>query len=80
MQGAGECLRPILPASPVAIFGLLPASLATSLGSDGQRPLATVIVWGLFSSPLLTLVVLPVLYAIFPPSRLPSAGDHVAEE
>jgi Cu/Ag efflux pump CusA len=67
LQGAGECLRPILLASLVAVLGLLPASLATGLGSDVQRPLATVIVWGLFSSTVLTLCVLPVLYAIFPP-------------
>ena len=67
-QGAGECLRPILVASLVAILGLLPASLATGLGSDVQRPLATVIVWGLFSSTILTLFVVPVLYAMLPPS------------
>ena len=65
-QGAGECLRPILVASLVAILGLLPASLATGLGSDVQRPLATVIVWGLFSSTVLTLFVVPVLYAMLP--------------
>lgn len=66
--GAVECLRPILVASLVAILGLLPASLATGLGSDVQRPLATVIVWGLFSSTVLTLFVVPVLYALLPPS------------
>jgi len=52
----------------VAILGLLPASLATGLGSDVQRPLATVIVWGLFSSTLLTLFVVPVLYFAFAPA------------
>jgi cobalt-zinc-cadmium resistance protein CzcA len=56
----------------VAIFGLLPASLATGLGSDVQRPLATVIVWGLFSAMMLTLFVLPVLYYIFPPTVPPA--------
>jgi len=66
-QGALDCLRPILVASLVAILGLLPASLATGLGSDVQRPLATVIVWGLFSSTLLTLFVVPVLYDLFRP-------------
>ena len=45
----------------VALFGLLPARLATGLGSDVQRPLATVIVWGLLSATRLTLLVLPVL-------------------
>jgi cobalt-zinc-cadmium resistance protein CzcA len=67
LQGALDCLRPILLASLVAILGLLPASLATGLGSDVQRPLATVIVWGLFSSTLLTLFVVPVLYYLVPP-------------
>jgi cobalt-zinc-cadmium resistance protein CzcA len=71
VQGALGRLRPILITAIVAIFGLLPASMATGLGSDVQRPLATVIVWGLFSSTLLTLCVLPVLYAIFPPSTPP---------
>ena len=67
IQGASDCLRPVLLASLVAILGLLPASLATGLGSDVQRPLATVIVWGLLSSTLLTLFVVPVLYYLFAP-------------
>src|SRR5207237_5857048 len=49
-EGSAELLRPILMASLVAMLGLLPASMADGLGSDVQRPLATVIVWGLFSS------------------------------
>jgi cobalt-zinc-cadmium resistance protein CzcA len=73
VQGALGRIRPILITAIVAIFGLLPASMATGLGSDVQRPLATVIVWGLFSSTVLTLCVLPVLYAIFPPG-LPASG------
>lgn len=64
IDGALDRLRPILMASLVAILGLVPASLATGLGSDVQRPLATVIVWGLVSSMLLSLFVLPVLYRI----------------
>ena len=67
VRGAQDCLRPIVIASLVAILGLLPASLATGLGSDVQRPLATVIVWGLFSVMVLTLFVLPVLYYLVPP-------------
>jgi cobalt-zinc-cadmium resistance protein CzcA len=62
VDGALQRLRPILMTAIVAMFGLLPASLATGLGSDVQRPLATVIVWGLFSSTLLTLFVVPILY------------------
>jgi len=67
VEGALERLRPILMTSIVAIFGLLPASLATGLGSDVQRPLATVIVWGLFSSTTLTMFVVPVFYRILVP-------------
>ena len=59
--------------SLVAILGLLPASLATGLGSDVQRPLATVIIWGLTGSTLFTLFVTPVFYRIFvPPLPKPS--------
>jgi cobalt-zinc-cadmium resistance protein CzcA len=67
VEGAEGRLRPILMTAIVAILGLLPASLATGLGSDVQRPLATVIVWGLFSSTVLTLFVVPVLYYLFAP-------------
>lgn len=65
IEGAQGRLRPILMTSSVAILGLLPASIARGLGSDVQRPLATVIVWGLVSAVLLTLFVVPVLYRIF---------------
>jgi cobalt-zinc-cadmium resistance protein CzcA len=82
VRGALERLRPILMTAIVAILGLLPASLATGLGSDVQRPLATVIVWGLFSSTALTLFVTPVIYRIFvPPLPEPaSAADDMASE
>jgi cobalt-zinc-cadmium resistance protein CzcA len=74
--GAVRCLRPILIASLVAILGLVPASLATGLGSDVQRPLATVIVWGLFSATLMTLLLVPVLYRLFVPGvRAHKDGD-----
>ncbi|MCS6821501.1 MAG: CusA/CzcA family heavy metal efflux RND transporter [Microscillaceae bacterium] len=60
--GAEDRFRPVLMTATVAILGLLPASLATGIGSDVQRPLATVIVYGLFFSTILTLFVLPALY------------------
>jgi cobalt-zinc-cadmium resistance protein CzcA len=75
LTGAQQRLRPILITAIVAIFGLLPASLATGLGSDVQRPLATVIVWGLFSAMLLTLFVLPVLYYLLPPRITPGPSS-----
>lgn len=77
VNGALGRLRPILMTAIVAIFGLLPASLATGLGSDVQRPLATVIVWGLFSSTLLTLFIVPVLYDLFAPTF--AVTDHVVD-
>ena len=82
VAGALGRLRPILMTSSVAILGLLPASIARGLGSDVQRPLATVIVWGLVSAVLLTLFVVPVLYRIFDPtvppasSNTPPSPDH----
>ena len=62
VEGAAHRLRPVLMTATVAILGLLPASLATGIGSDVQRPLATVIVYGLFFSTIITLYILPTLY------------------
>jgi cobalt-zinc-cadmium resistance protein CzcA len=76
LEGAGARMRPILMASLVAILGLLPASVAHGLGSDVQRPLATVIVWGLVSSMLLTLFVVPVLCRIFMKAEHKPAARH----
>ncbi|HZZ86213.1 MAG TPA: CusA/CzcA family heavy metal efflux RND transporter [Anaeromyxobacteraceae bacterium] len=64
LQGACERLRPVLLTATVAALGLLPAALARGIGSDVQRPLATVVVGGLLSATLLTLVLLPVLYLV----------------
>lgn len=58
-------LRPVLMTALVAIFGFIPMMLSTGIGSEVQRPLATVVIGGIISSTLLTLVVLPVLYLIF---------------
>jgi cobalt-zinc-cadmium resistance protein CzcA len=75
-RGSIRCLRPILIDAMVAILGLVPASLATGLGSDVQRPLATVIVWVLFSTTVMTLLLIPVLYRLIVP-RLPApAADE----
>ncbi len=64
VRGASERLRPVLMTATVATFGLLPAALARGIGSDVQRPLATVVVGGLVSATLLTLILLPVLYLV----------------
>ncbi len=64
-NGALSRLRPVLMTASIAALGLVPMLLATGIGSEVQRPLATVVVGGLFSSTLLTLYVLPVLYSNF---------------
>jgi cobalt-zinc-cadmium resistance protein CzcA len=61
-RGARERLRPVLMTASVATLGLLPAALCHSIGSDVQRPLATVIVGGLITATALTLLVLPAVY------------------
>ena len=63
--GALSRLRPVLMTAFIAALGLIPMLLATGVGSEVQRPLATVVVGGLFSSTLLTLFVIPVLYETF---------------
>jgi cobalt-zinc-cadmium resistance protein CzcA len=60
--GADVRLRPVLMTALVASFGFIPMALSTSQGSEVQRPLATVVIGGLVTSTMLTLVVLPVLY------------------
>ncbi|WP_430827576.1 efflux RND transporter permease subunit [Chryseobacterium indologenes] len=62
IKGAHDRFRPVLMTATVAVIGLFPASLATGIGSDVQRPLATVIVYGLMFSTILTLFVLPATY------------------
>ncbi len=64
-SGAMLRLRPILMTSLTTLFGLLPLLVATGLGSDVQRPLAAVVVGGLFTSVVSTLLVLPAIYRWF---------------
>jgi len=69
-------LRPVLMTALVASLGFLPMAINIGIGAEVQRPLATVVIGGLISSTLLTLVVLPALYAAFAPRRttlLPAA-------
>lgn len=64
-DGARSRLRPVLMTASIAALGLIPMLLASGVGSEVQRPLATVVVGGLISSTLLTLFVLPALYTSF---------------
>lgn len=62
IQGASHRMRPILLTATVAVLGLFPASISTGIGSDVQRPLATVIVYGLLFATIVTLFFLPTIY------------------
>ena len=68
VRAAAECargrLRPVLMTAVAAAVGFLPMALAQGPGSEVQRPLATVVVGGIFSATLLTLTVIPVLLAL----------------
>lgn len=64
IEGATNRLRPVLLTAIAATFGFLPMAISTSAGAEIQRPLATVVIGGLISSTLLTLIVLPILYML----------------
>ena len=64
VKGASHRMRPVLLTASVAVLGLFPASISTGIGSDIQRPLATVIVYGLLFATIITLFILPTLYYI----------------
>lgn len=65
LMGTKNRLRPVLLTAAAAALGFLPMAISTSAGAEVQRPLATVVVGGLITATALTLVVLPILYAIF---------------
>jgi cobalt-zinc-cadmium resistance protein CzcA len=68
-EGCLARLRPVLMTALVAAVGFLPMAINVGVGGEVQRPLATVVIGGIFTNTLLTLVVLPVLYATFCPRR-----------
>jgi cobalt-zinc-cadmium resistance protein CzcA len=65
IEGSQRRLRPVLMTASITAFGLIPLLFATGPGAEVQRPLAVVVIGGLVSSTLLTLVLLPILYARF---------------
>ena len=76
VDGAVSRLRPVLMTALVAALGFVPMALNTGIGSEVQRPLATVVIGGIISSTLLTLIVLPALYRLVHRGREPTAaGD-----
>ncbi len=77
IQGALTRLRPVVMTALVASLGFVPMAIATGTGAEVQKPLATVVIGGLVSATLLTLLVLPALYGRFG-SRAVKRGDEAA--
>ena len=70
LEGSMQRLRTVLMTGLLAMLGLLPMALSTDIGSETQKPLAVVVIGGLISATLLTLIVLPVLYVAFNTHRI----------
>jgi heavy metal efflux system protein len=69
MEGSVSRVRPVMMTAMMAALGLLPAGLSTAVGAETARPFALVIIGGLITATLLTLLVLPVLYPLFEPDQ-----------
>lgn len=78
-NAAESRLRPVLMTALVAAFGFVPMALNTGVGAEVQRPLATVVIGGMVTSTIATLLVLPVLYAVFG-AKLPPAAPETPTE
>ena len=76
-EGVKVRLRPVLMTALTDIFGFLPMMFSTGLGAEVQKPLATVVVGGMISSTILTLIVLPSLYTLFIEKMKPAQVDDV---
>ncbi len=79
-EGAETRLRPVLMTALVASLGFIPMALATSAGAEVQRPLATVVIGGIITSTLLTLLILPTLYAWFEKEKVADSLNDRMEE
>lgn len=78
IEGAAERMRSILMVALLGLIGLLPMALSTGVGSETQRPFASVVVGGMAVLPLVALFVLPVLYAWLGPRRMLTAEERDA--
>ena len=65
LKGTTDRLRPVLLTASAAALGFLPMAISSSAGAEVQRPLATVVIGGLFTATILTMIVLPILYKVF---------------
>ncbi len=73
IKGTADRLRPVLLTAGAAALGFLPMAISGSAGAEVQRPLATVVIGGLFTATVLTMIVLPVLYKLFDAKELKKA-------
>jgi cobalt-zinc-cadmium resistance protein CzcA len=82
LNGATDRLRPVLMASTLALLGLLPMAVSSGIGSETQQPFAVVIVGGMFTTFLVAMFVLPVIYSYITPERLlsPEEADELLDE
>ena len=78
MTGTRERLRPILLTATAAMLGFLPMAISSSAGAEVQRPLATVVIGGLFSATVLTLIVVPILYLLEEKTIKMKMNKHIA--
>ncbi len=65
LKGTTDRLRPVILTAAAAALGFLPMAISSSAGAEVQRPLATVVIGGLFTATILTMIVLPILYKVF---------------
>ena len=79
-KGAHDRLRPVLSTALVAAVGFIPMAIATGAGAEVQRPLATVVIGGIVTSTILTLLLLPSLYRLVVGREAGAAERHVASE
>jgi cobalt-zinc-cadmium resistance protein CzcA len=77
--GALQRLRPVVMTALVASLGFVPMALGTGAGAEVQKPLATVVIGGLLSATILTLFVLPTLYARYGRATMVEADEEVLE-
>jgi cobalt-zinc-cadmium resistance protein CzcA len=80
MEGAISRLRPILMTAMMAGIGLLPAALSHGIGSETQRPFAVVIVGGIVTATLFTLLLLPLLFPVFSEESKVEEGQPLISE
>jgi cobalt-zinc-cadmium resistance protein CzcA len=76
VQGTAERMRSVILVALLALLGLLPMALSTGVGSETQRPFASVIVGGMMAMPAIALILLPVLYVLLGPKTMQTVEEE----